>query len=343
MEAIVPRRYENDVVTKSNAMIRTNPTVVDLFAGAGLLGFAFEQVGFRVVRSVEIDHVAGETCARNVRGRVDVGDIRKMRPDGRCTVLVAGPPCQGFSTLGAQRADDPRNSLSLEVVRWAKVLRPQCVVVENVAAFLNTVEWSRLANRLESLEYTVNAFTLDAFDYGAPQRRRRSFTIASRTRPIGVPRKRPNTDTVRKAWEGLADVPNGLNHHYAPQPSEIAIARMRVIPPGGDKRDVMRHAPKLAPPSWWRVASEVTDAWGRMNWDAPSNTLRTALQNASKGRYIHPEQHRVISLREAARLHSIPDSWTFSGLPTQVARQIGNSVPPALGRAVARCVMRSLD
>jgi DNA (cytosine-5)-methyltransferase 1 len=113
---------------------------------------------------------------------------------------------------------------------------------------------------------------------------------------------------------------------------------MRVIRPGGDKRDVMRYAPELTPPSWWRLRCQVTDAWGRMEWDRPSNTIRTALQNPSKGRYIHPEQHRVISLREAARLHTIPDGWRFAGSPKQVARQIGNSVPPSLGRAVARAV-----
>jgi len=116
-----------------------------------------------------------------------------------------------------------------------------------------------------------------------------------------------------------------------------------MIPEGGDKRDIMRAAPELAPPSWWSFPGQLTDVWGRMEWDRPANTLRTCLQNASKGRYIHPEQERVISLREAARLHSIEDTWSFSGLPTQVARQIGNSVPPRLGRAVARCVRQLFD
>ena len=81
---------------------------------------------------------------------------------------------------------------------------------------------------------------------------------------------------------------------------------------------------------------------GRLVWDEPANTLRTALLNPSKGRYVHPEQNRVITLREAARLHSIPDDWTFVGTPYQVARQIGNSVPPKLGRAVARAIGKRL-
>lgn len=324
-------------------MIDSRPTVVDLFAGAGLFSYAFRVSGCRIIRAVEIDPVAAETYARNVGFQIEVGDVSQLHPFGRCDILIAGPPCQGFSTLGARRADDPRNSLCLQVARWAKMMRPKVVVIENVAAFLESDEWQRLRRRLTGLDYEVTSFVLDAFDYGVPQLRRRSFAVACRDGMFTVPRQRRTVRTVRQAWEGLSAKPDGENHHYSPKPSEVALARMRVIPPGGDKRDVMRKAPRLAPPSWWRVSCEVTDAWGRMEWDSPCNTLRTALQNASKGRYIHPKQHRVISLREAARLHSIPDGWTFAGLPTQIARQIGNSVPPTLGRAIARSVLSVLN
>ncbi len=324
-------------------MLASRPTVVDLYAGAGLFSYAFKQAGFRIKRALEIDAVAAATYAANLGNHVEVADVAKSEPTGRCNVLIAGPPCQGFSTLGRRHAGDPRNRLSLEVVRWAETLRPNVIVIENVAAFLDSPVWRRVTQRLEGEGYQVDSFVLDAFDYGCPQVRRRSFTIANRHgRQVLPPRRRRNVQSVRDAWRGLPTQPNGENHHYAPEPSEIALARMRVIPSGGDKRDVMRRAPHLTPPSWWRLSCEVTDAWGRMEWDKPCNTLRTALQNASKGRYIHPEQHRVISLREAARLHSIPDKWQFVGLPTQIARQIGNSVPPSLGRAIARLVGRVL-
>lgn len=323
-------------------MIDSRPMVVDLFAGAGLFSHAFRASGCRIVRAVEIDPVGAETYAQNVGNVVEVEDVSRLQPKGHCDILIAGPPCQGFSTLGTRRADDPRNSLCLQVVRWARTLCPQVVVIENVGAFLESDEWQCVRRGLSRLDYEVTAFVLDAFDYGVPQRRRRSFTVATRAGTFVAPRQRRTLRTVRGAWEGLPAEPDGKNHHYAPKPSRIALARMRVIPPGGDKRDVMKRAPRLVPPSWWRVTCEVTDAWGRMEWDSPCNTLRTALQNASKGRYIHPEQHRVISLREAARLHSIPDSWAFAGLPTQIARQIGNSVPPALGRAVAAAALQCL-
>ena len=324
-------------------MLDSRPTVVDLFAGAGLFSHCFRASGCRIIRAIEIDLVAAETYGRNVGPQIEVGDVSRLQPSGRCDILISGPPCQGFSTLGARRGDNPRNSLCLKVARWAKSMRPKVVVIENVAAFLESDEWERLRRRLKGLDYEVAAFVLDAFDHGVPQLRRRSFTVAYCEGTFILPPQRRTVRTVRQAWEGLPAEPDGKNHHYSPKPSKVALARMRVIPPGGDKRDVMRRAPRLAPPSWWQVSCEVTDAWGRMDWDSPCNTLRTALQNASKGRYIHPEQHRVISLREAARLHSIPDWWTFAGLPTHIARQIGNSVPPALGRAVARSVLQALN
>lgn len=320
----------------------SRPTVIDLFAGAGLFSYAFSRSGFRVVKAIEINPVAAATYSAMLGDHVEVGDVSKMEAKGRCDVLIAGPPCQGFSTLGSRSHHDPRNSLTLEVARWAKSLRPSVIVVENVPAFLDSYEWQSLKRRLSRQDYDVVSCTLDASEYGVPQRRARSFTIATRGGGFTLPRRRHGITTVREAWEGLPSKPDGANCHFAPKPSSIALARMRVIPPGGDKRDVMRVAPNLAPPSWWRVSCEVTDAWGRMEWDSPSNTLRTAFQNASKGRYIHPDQNRVVSLREAARLHSIPDSWRFVGLPTQIARQIGNSVPPRLGCAIARSVLADL-
>lgn len=323
---------------------RQEQTVVDLFAGAGLLSGAFVSEGFRIVRAIEANEVASATYRRNLGDHVQVADIRRLRPEGRCDVLIAGPPCQGFSTLGKRNPRDSRNLLSLLVAEWACVLRPKVVVIENVATFLHSNVWESVRHRLCRAGYDVKAFILNALDFGVPQSRMRSFTLASRVgfcpiRPVDAER---TSTTVREAWHGLSGRPNGLANHYAPRPSALARARMAVIPPGGDKRDVMRNAPKLTPPSWWGVRSEVTDVWGRMHPDRPSNTLRTAFQNPSKGRYLHPTQDRVISLREAARIQSISDDWAFVGLPTQIARQIGNSVPPLLGRAVARSVRASL-
>lgn len=317
----------------------TRPRVVELFAGAGLFSSAFAAEGFTLVTAIERNEVAARTYRQNLGDHIRVADLTSATPDGRCEVLVAGPPCQGFSTLGARKSSDPRNRLSLLVGEWAEALLPKVVVVENVPTFLASRYWSKLRKKLESLGYETSSVVLNAVEYGLPQIRRRCFAFASL---VGLPEIEPPNEavplTVRQAWQGLSEYPDGRNGHVARSPSELALARMQVIPLGGDKRDILRLAPHLAPSSWGRISGEATDVWGRMLWDEPCNTLRTALLNASKGRYIHPEQHRVITLREAARLHGIDDGWHFVGTPYQVARQIGNGVPPPLGRVVARAV-----
>ena len=133
-------------VDEEATMLDSRPTVVELFGGAGLFGHAFKQVGFRIVRAIEKDVVAAGTYAKNVSDDVEVADIRKLTPAGRCDVLIAGPPCQGFSTLGRRNSNDPRNRLSWEVVRWSRKLRPRVVVIEKVAAFLDSPNWRQITN-----------------------------------------------------------------------------------------------------------------------------------------------------------------------------------------------------
>lgn len=318
------------------------PVVQDIFSGAGLFSSAFAAEGFRLVHAVEMNPTAAQTYAQQLGDHITIADVRNVSPTGRADVLIAGPPCQGFSTLGRRAANDPRNLLSFEVVRWAKALRPKVVVIENVAAFVGSKQHQQVVAKFEAMGYEVTVEIVDAADFGVPQHRLRSFTFASRVGTPVLRKRRGPLVTVRDAWDGLPESPDGVNLHIAPAPSPIALERFRLIPPGGDRRDILRKRPDLAPASWKRLGVHVTDAWGRMLWDEPSNTLRTMLQNPSKGRYIHPSQHRVISVREAARLHSIPDTWSFVGYREEVTTQLGNSVPPKLGRAVARAVLELL-
>ena len=320
------------------------PRVGDLYAGAGLLSHAFGREGFDIAFAIDNDPRAVETYRRNLGNHAVCADVARVTPGGDCDVLVGGPPCQGFSTLGKRAADDPRNNLAMFFVAWARELRPQIVVIENVEPFANSPHWEQMAAGLRRIGYDVQVELLDAVDFGAAQRRRRSFTVASRVGPVPVrPLPRFRARTVQDAWDCLPQYPDGENCHFAPDPSPIARNRMKIIPPGGGKADLMRLAPELCPPSWWRPRAEITDVWGRLRWDQPSNTVRTCFNNASKGRYIHPDQDRVISLREAARLQSIPDDYRFTGYPIDIARQIGNSVPPALGCAIARGVRQALS
>jgi DNA (cytosine-5)-methyltransferase 1 len=142
--------------------------LVDLFAGAGLLSYAFRARGFHVSMAIESDPRAAGTYRRNLGDHVLCADVRSVVPRGGCDVLVGGPPCQGFSTLGKRRSADPRNQLALEFVRWAAALRPRCVVVENVEPFLRAEVWRQMAAGLEDLGYAVTPHALNAADSTPP-------------------------------------------------------------------------------------------------------------------------------------------------------------------------------
>lgn len=314
---------------------------IELFAGAGLLGSAFKEVGIRAALAIEADPRARATFMTNVGADAMGTDARHVHEGIPADVLLAGPPCQGFSTLGKRDHFDERNALSLCVAEWASASGPAVVVVENVPPFLESRYWATLKRRMRRQGYECTQWILNAADFGAPQLRVRAFGVFSR---IGLPNRPAPTAkmhrTVREAFDGLPAKAESHGLHVAPVPGALALARFKKIPPKGDKRDVMRRAPHLCPPSWLRMGPQATDVWGRMDLDAPANTLRCAFQNASKGRYIHPTEHRVLTLREGARLQGIPDSWDFHGDRSSIARQIGNGVPLALGRAIAKTVMR---
>jgi DNA (cytosine-5)-methyltransferase 1 len=332
----------SDMIPSVNHM--SQPRSIELFSGAGLLGYAFREAGFHACLAVESDHRARATYMENVGADAISNDVREIPPGVRADILLAGPPCQGFSTLGKGDHFDERNSLSLCVADWASESLPSVVVIENVPPFLESRYWAILKRRMSKLGYAATQWTLNAADFGAPQLRVRAFGILSR---IGLPNKPVPTVqrhlTVREAFRGLSKKPAKSGLHVAPEPGALALARFELIPERGDKRDVMKRAPHLCPPSWFRMGPQATDVWGRIDLDAPANTLRCSFQNASKGRYVHPTENRVLTLREGARLQGIPDDWQFHGDRKSIARQIGNGVPLALGQAIAAEVIRLFD
>lgn len=315
-------------------------TSVELFAGAGLLSEGFKRAGFSAVFAAEGDARAVKSFNANVEDVALQWNVEKIRSDLKCEIVVAGPPCQGFSSLGKRQAHDERNRLSLCVADWALATDAKVVVIENVPQFLRSFYWEKIQRKLATHGFQATEWVLNAADFGAPQLRTRAFAVLSK---IGLPsppeRKKLHAyKTVREAFKGLPVDIGGDNMHIAPVPSPIAASRFQVTPPNGDKRDIMQKAPNLCPPSWFKVACEATDVWGRMNYDKPANTIRCSFQNASKGRYVHPEADRVISLREGARLQGIPDHWIFHGDRSSIARQIGNGVPIPLAEAVAESI-----
>lgn len=314
----------------------------DMFSGAGLFSLGAVEAGLEPVLAIDLSKDAIATYNRNIAPVGVVGSVLEARELPQVDVLLAGPPCQGFSTLGRQDPLDLRNGLALAVPEWARRSGAAIVVVENVPPFLRSAKWMELREAFEALGYRVDAWELEAADHGVPQLRRRSFTIASRVGPIARPV--PSTAARRTAGDILRVPIRGDDPmHVWPVAQGVAAERIALIPPKGDKRHLMLTAPHLCPPSWARVGCQATDVWGRMDSEQPANTLRCTFQNPSKGRYLHPVENRTLSLREGARLQGVPDDWTFVGKPYPVARQIGNGVPVPLGRAVCRQVVAALE
>jgi DNA (cytosine-5)-methyltransferase 1 len=319
-------------------------TVGDLFSGAGLLGYAFHIEGFELSHAFERDPVAAATHRRNLPGSVTVGDLLHTAPVGSYDVLIAGPPCQGFSSIGSRRSGDPRNGLCELIPTWATKTGARLVLVENVPSFLESMEWASMVRKFRRRGYSVRAWTLNARDFGVAQNRLRSFTIASLedVPDLGALEKLPRA-TVRQAFRGLPKYPAWSIQHYAREQSAQSFERIRLVPPGGDVRHLADKHPHLVPPSWFRTNGKIVDIWGRLDWNGISNTLRTGFLNPSRGRFLHPTADRPISFREAARLQGLPDTFLFEGTPEQLARQIGNGVPIGLGRAVAQAISQSMS
>lgn len=319
------------------------PTFIDLFSGAGLFSAGMMRAGFKPVLAVELAPFAAASYRRNVADCVVNRSVTAKLKIPRADAIIAGPPCQGFSTLGRRDPTDARNELSLAVLPWVRAAKPQVVIIENVPPFIASSHWAKLRWSLVSLGFDVVVWELEAADFGTPQRRRRAFTIATRRPSIQAPRPRKIKVT---AGEVLFDRNRPLRSsdpmHIWPVPKGIAAERIPLVPRLGDRRDIIARAPSLCPPSWFKIGCSATDAWGRMDPDEPANTLRCTFQNPSKGRYLHPRQDRVLSLREGARLQDVPDDWIFEGVPYPIARQIGNGVPINLAAAVARRIAAHL-
>jgi DNA (cytosine-5)-methyltransferase 1 len=315
------------------------PRVIDLFAGVGMFGHGFALEGFRVEHSYEVDPMTAAVNAMNSKAPIDDCDLSKARPKGDCEVLIAGPPCQGFSSIGSKWADDPRNALCMIIPHWAKTTTPKVVVVENVPRFLQSPAWKIMCSQLEALGYEMAVEIVNARHFGVAQNRTRSLTFFSKGKLPDISKQMWAAElNVRDAFAELPKAPSPKIQHYSHTPSKQAAERIALVPYGGDIRDIYRSRPQLVPPSWLKVQDKIVDIWGRLTWEGVSNTIRTGFLHPSRGRFLHPTEDRPITFREAARLQSVCDSFQFSGFGEEIARQIGNGVPTNLARAVARAV-----
>jgi DNA (cytosine-5)-methyltransferase 1 len=345
--------------------VSTESGFIDLFAGCGGLAHGFQMAGFVPIGAVEIDRDAAETYRRNIDGRIfedDIAAVNRRRGWPMARLLVGGPPCQGFSQLGHRNPDDPRNRLWREYVTALDQSGAEFFVMENVPQLLKSEQFELFRKLVEAPErgFRISASVLTAADYGVPQVRHRAIVFGwKHGQPIlPLPTHGPNgtsgvaTVTVRDALEGLSTVPDGINwHRDRPKIRAQSLVRYEAVPPDGGNRFEMQAALEaeglgsLVPECWRRKRTGTTDVFGRLWWDRPAITVRTEFYKPEKGRYLHPEAMRPLTVREAARLQSFPDSFEFPEAQSMVsvARQIGNAVPPRFAFALAGAVKEHLS
>lgn len=342
---------------------------IDLFCGCGGTTCGLKKAGINVKAAVEINPVAMETYKKNNKEVAVINeDIRnvsgeRLRKVSGLTkkeklLLVACPPCQGFSAIRKGGENDDRNQLVFEFVRLMKELKPDFILMENVAGMSKGKGKTvfECALKLMKEDYECVYDVLNAADYGVPQTRKRLVLhgirkdlfddVKKEDLSLSLPvrtHKAPNQKGNLPEWEtasvilGLPVIGAGetyqggnVHNHTSNGMSEINIQRIRYIRAhGGDRRCL----PEELALSCHKDKNGHTDVYGIMDIHKPAPTITGGCMHYSKGRYGHPYQDRALSAREAARLQSFDDTYIFCGNNAEVALQIGNAVPVELAKA----------
>jgi len=369
------------------------PIAVDLFCGAGGMSLGFEQAGFQVVAAVDNDPINVAVHQKNFPdcetlqsdlARLSGKGLRKLTKlrDSVIDVLFGGPPCQGFSLIGKRRPDDERNDLVLHFARLVRELGPRYFVMENVPGLLigqarTLFDMFRAKIRKAGYEIAEPVQTLNAVDFGVPQRRLRVFVLGWQKglRAPHYPRSAPLVDESGNVWspnvqQAIGDLPEvssleelcQFDRYFGPLGSASYYALLlrgqafdasnkgRQLAVNGEglsgcmrtthTRASMRRFDRTPQGSCEKISRCF-----RLARDGVAPTLRAGTGphqgSFTAARPIHPTSARCITTREAARLHSFPDWFEFNSTKWHGFRQIGSSVPPRLGRAVAAAVLRA--
>ncbi len=342
-----------------------NLTIVDLFCGVGGLSFGFVKAGFRTLCAFDNCQVAVQTYNWNVRHCAILTDISKLELGAPvATVVIGGPPCQGFSSAGLRRANDKRNSLVACFAQIVAKARPKAFVFENVEGFLTADGGARLLELLGPLleaGYRIHLRKVNAANYGVPQHRKRVIGIGGLgwdpTFPepthtaFGAPgallasRHLPPAPTVGEALAGLAAAsaahPGEPQGHFCTPLIGVELERAKHLKPGQTMRDLPRllqHGSYLRRAFRRVMDGTPTERRGgapaglrRLRADQPSK----AVTSGATSEFLHPYEHRTLTPREAARLQTFPDNFLFFGTQSDQAQLIGDAVPPLFALVIA--------
>lgn len=357
-------------------------SVVDLFSGGGGMSYGFHaHPSFKLRGAADVEVGKPSTghgaigCNATYEANMGIAPLavdlavigadelaERIAPSSGVDVLLACPPCTGFSRAVSKNwaQDDPRNSLVARVADHVATMRPKILMMENVPQLLSgnfRHHYRALKSSLEGMGYTVRAASHTLSKFGLPQQRDRALVIASAP---GLPALtiedlwngyglRKEAVTVRRAISHLPAVaagardPNDVSHTSSALAGE-SLARIAAIPhDGGSWSDLLRtpETEKYLIPSMWKAVNAgrlnaYSDVYGRMYWDRPAPTIKRECSHVGNGRYAHPEQDRQCTVRELAILQGFPEHYRFVGQSRKnLYRQIGDAVPPLISFQLA--------
>lgn len=350
--------------------------VVDLFAGVGGLSYGFSKLPeFRILAANEIEKdisIAYTLNHPNVNMlNCDINSLTEEKLSAALNgqtvdLVVGGPPCQSYSTVGKRQMDD-RANLFMQYKRVLQILKPRAFVFENVTGILSMDKgrlFPKIQHEFESIGYEVKYKVLDAVDFGVPQHRERVILVGFKgNNPFEYPEtthgegKTPYV-TLKDAIGDLPVLKSGesssrydspadssflqfvrasgceLTEHDAPKNGEHLIRIMQALKDGESKDDL---------PESIRPQSGYGNTYAKLWWEKPSTTITRNFACPSSSRCIHPRDSRAMSIREGARLQSFPDDYKFYGSDRMKRLEIGNAVPPLLSVAIAKQMLKALE
>lgn len=348
---------------------REGARVIDLFSGCGGLSVGFAALGalngsFHLAGAADISEQASATYALNLGLEPQVCNLGEISEDdgaidalltqfphrpGVPTVIVGGPPCQGFSSHSKRNknGNDGRNGLVVAFAKIAARADADVVVMENVPEVLSGKHWNhfeRFREILGEYGYVMTAEIHSLASYGLPQERFRATVIAAKERAPQMPRPVLGKDQYRTVRDAIGNLPPLVPGEPDPQDPEHVCAGhrkstievIRQVPIDGGNR------PKGVGPACLEKVDGFRDVYGRLAWSKPANTITGSARNPASGRFVHPEQHRGLSVREAALLQGFPPDFRFTGSFDDRFSQVGNAVPPLYALHVAAAVSDTL-
>ncbi|MBQ9291727.1 MAG: DNA cytosine methyltransferase [Campylobacter sp.] len=349
--------------------------IADIFCGAGGLSYGFSKNDkFEIVFANDIDKDAVNSYKANHKNtailckdiaNLSQNEIEKFR---QIDILLGGPPCQSYSTLG-KRQMDSRANLFKEYLRILKILSPKMFIFENVRGILSMQGgklFKQICAEFENLDYKTDYKILNAAEFGVPQIRERVLLVGTKKGEFKFPRPTHGENerdlskfiSLKEAIDDLPIIGSGengndrsyrhapnneflkfvrnssnLTEHSSPKNNPNLIKIMQTLKDGECKDDL---PPEIRPKSGY------TNTYAKMWWNRPAPTITRNFATPSSSRCIHPRDSRALSIREGARLQSFPDDYAFCGSDQSKRLQIGNAVPPLLSIALSKSVLEFL-